>query len=64
MPTTSNYDYPSTIRDQLAHCRQCLEPMYCIYDSRLRDYCHRDARRLRVDRSSNLRTIRLYIVRP
>jgi hypothetical protein len=24
----------------LAHCRLCLEPMYCIYDSALRIYCH------------------------
>jgi hypothetical protein len=24
----------------LAHCRLCFEPMYCIYDSALRDYCH------------------------
>ena len=24
----------------LAHCRLCHDPMYLIYDSRLRDYCH------------------------
>lgn len=24
----------------LAHCRLCREPMYCIYDWMLRDYCH------------------------
>ncbi len=24
----------------LAHCRLCSEPMYCIYDSALRDYCY------------------------
>ena len=27
-------------RDSLAHCRDCLEPLYCIYDQRLRDFCH------------------------
>lgn len=24
----------------LAHCRYCFEPMYCIYDSALRDLCY------------------------
>lgn len=25
---------------ELAHCKLCTEPMYCIYDQKLRDYCH------------------------
>jgi len=25
---------------KLAHCRMCYEPMYCIYDQSIRDYCH------------------------
>jgi hypothetical protein len=24
----------------LAHCRMCYEPMYYIYDQRLRDFCY------------------------
>ncbi len=24
----------------LAHCRYCHEPMYCIYDATLRDFCY------------------------
>jgi hypothetical protein len=24
----------------IAHCRICYEPMYYIYDQRLRNYCH------------------------
>jgi hypothetical protein len=24
----------------LAHCRMCYEPMYCIYDQKIRDFCH------------------------
>ena len=27
-------------KDQLAHCRNCITPLYCIYDQRLRDFCH------------------------
>ena len=25
---------------KLAHCRMCYEPMYCIYDQSIRDYCY------------------------
>ena len=25
---------------ELAHCKGCCEPMYCIYSQALRDYCH------------------------
>ena len=24
---------------RLAHCKCCCEPMYCIYDQALRDFC-------------------------
>jgi len=24
----------------LAHCRMCYEPMYYIYDQKLRDFCY------------------------
>ncbi len=24
----------------LAHCRYCYQPMYCIYDQTLRDFCY------------------------
>ncbi len=34
-PHTANFDPRS-----LAHCRLCRDPMYFIYDWKLRDYCH------------------------
>lgn len=39
---TTYLDEPLLIVDtrKLAHCRMCYEPMYCIYDQSIRDYCH------------------------
>ena len=25
---------------ELAHCKNCCEPLYVIYDQSLRDFCH------------------------
>ncbi len=34
-----NDSYFSVDPRSLAHCRYCHEPMYCIYDANLRDFC-------------------------
>jgi hypothetical protein len=34
------YSRPRIDLRELAHCRQCYEPMLFIYDSELRDYCY------------------------
>jgi len=36
-PDQFNFDGDET---ELAHCRSCWEPMYCIYGSYLRDFCY------------------------
>ena len=62
MRGTSNYNYPSNIAEHLAHCRNCIEPMYCIYDQRIRDYCHICQLVLRTKPEDNLRFQPFYIV--
>jgi hypothetical protein len=34
---------------KLAHCRMCREPMYCIYDEAIRDFCYECSLEIKAD---------------
>jgi len=39
---------------KLAYCRACYEPMYCIYDQSIRDFCHECALEMKAEEAEHL----------
>lgn len=39
---------------KLAHCKMCHEPMYCIYDQSIRDFCYECALEIEADEAESI----------